>query len=316
MREANRVAEPLNAALAGFLDRARVEANRLLATYFPNHRLVILALAHPGCRFETDRKSLIGHSVLPEIAYNGQSVRNHEEFLNEARLTALGLCMFLAALKLVDSNPTDLNALRLLLLDDVLIGLDIENRIPLLELLKTEFPHHQVILLTHDELWFGIAREHTQLWGNWRAAQLFAELTGPTDPPIPRLRANVDDLALAQTHLDKSELRPAAVYVRSAFQAKLRKTCEDNHVKLDFKQDVKKVSADMLWNAVLARHTEMVVTGKEFLDATLLPGLNAVRSQVLNRLSHDGGVGLTRPDVQAAIDTMKALRASRVPFNP
>jgi len=79
---------------------------------------------------------------------------------------------------------------------------------------------------------------------------------------------------------------------------------------------VKKVSADMLWNAVLARHTEMVVTGKEFLDATLLPGLNAVRSQVLNRLSHDGGVGLTRPDVQAAIDTMKALRASRVPFNP
>src|SRR5207245_3553876 len=82
MREADRVAAPLNTALAGFLDRTRVEANRLLAVYFANHMLVIRARVHPGCRFETKGKSLIGQSILPEIEYNGQSVANHEDFLN------------------------------------------------------------------------------------------------------------------------------------------------------------------------------------------------------------------------------------------
>ncbi len=76
------------------------------------------------------------------------------------------------------------------------------------------------------------------------------------------------------------------------------------------------MSADMLWNAVLARHNEMAAAGTEFLDSALIPGLSAVRSQVLNRLAHDGGVGLTRPDVQAAIDTISALRRSRIPHRP
>jgi ABC-type uncharacterized transport system ATPase subunit len=53
--------------------------------------------------------------------------------------------------------------LRLLILDDVLIGLDLNNRLPLLELLRTKFPRHQILLLTHDLVWFDIAREHNRL---------------------------------------------------------------------------------------------------------------------------------------------------------
>jgi hypothetical protein len=314
--EANRVAFTLNKTLPGFLDQTRVEANRFLATYFPNQRLLIRAFATPGCTFAKQTKTLTGQTVRAEIEYNGRQVDGHEEFLNEARLTALGLAMFLAALKLADSNPAAPDPLRLLVLDDVLIGLDLSNRLPLLECLRQEFPHHQTILLTYDELWFDIAREHTKHWGKWHSAQMFAELTGPTDPPIPRLKECTDDLAIARRYLSTNDLRSAAVYVRAAFEAKLRKTCEDNKIKLDFKQDPKKVSTQMLWDAVLAEHREMLAIGKEFLDANLVPGLNAIRSQVLNRLSHDGGVGLTRPDVQTAITTMAAFRGSNIPHKP
>ncbi len=316
MREANRVSHPLNTALPGFLDQTRVEANRLLATYFPNQRLVIHALATPGCSFATETKRLTGHRIQAEIEYNGRRVDGHEEFLNEARLTALGLSMFLAALKLADSNPAAPDPLRLLVLDDVLIGLDLSNRLPLLTCLHREFSQHQTILLTYDELWFDIARDHTRHWGNWHSARMFAELTGPADPPIPRLKDNTDDLAVATRYLTANDLRSAAVYVRAAFEAKLRKTCEDNHLKLAFKQDVKKVSAQMLWDAVLAEQHLMGATGKEFLDPNLLPGLNAIRSQVLNRLAHDGGVGLTSADVQAAIASMEAFRACTIPHMP
>jgi len=316
MRSANRVASPLNGALPGFLDQTRVEANRLLATYFPNQRLVIQSLATPGCSFARETKRLTGQRILHEIEYNGRKVDGHEEFLNEARLTALGISMFLAALKLADSNPTAQDPLRLLVLDDVLIGLDLSNRLPLLECLRQEFPYHQTILLTYDELWFNIAREHTEHWGNWHSAQMFAELTGPTDPPIPRLKDTTDDLAVATMHLNTNDLRSAAVYIRAAFENRLRKICEEWHLKLDFKHDPKKVSADMLWTGILSRHADMVAQSKAFLNPSLIPNIEATRSQVLNRLSHDGGIGLTRPDVQTAITTMQAFRTSPIPFLP
>ncbi|HOW64780.1 MAG TPA: ATP-binding protein [Candidatus Paceibacterota bacterium] len=316
MREANRVAAPLNSALPGFLDHTRVEANRLLAAYFPNQRLVIRALTTPGCSFAKATKKLTGQRILPEIEYNGCLVDGHEEFLNEARLTALGLCMFLAALKLADFNPAASDPLRLLVLDDVLIGLDLSNRLPLLECLRVEFPHHQTILLTYDELWFNIAREHTAHWGTWRSAQMFAEVTGPVAPPIPRLKDTTDDLTVAKRYLNANDLRSAAVYIRAAFENRLRTICEDKHVKLDFKQDPKKVSADALWTAILSRQREMVAQGNTFVDPNLVPRIEAIRSQVLNRLAHDGGIGLTTPDVQAAITTMQAFRASRIPFSP
>jgi energy-coupling factor transporter ATP-binding protein EcfA2 len=316
IRDANLVAGPLNKALPGFLDQTRVEANRFLATYFPNQRLVIQSLFTPGCEFAAETKELTGQTIQPDIEYNGRKVDKHEEFLNEARLTALGLCMFLAALKLADSNPAAPDPLRLLVLDDVLIGLDLNNRIPLLECLRVEFPNHQTILLTYDELWFNMAREHTEKWGTWRSAEMFAELTGPNDPPIPRLKDTTDDLTVATRYLNTNEMRPAAVYVRSAFESKLRTVCEDKHVKLDFKQDPKKVSADMLWNAILARHAAMVAQGKEFLDPGIIPGIEATRSQVLNRLAHDGGVGLTRQDVFSAIDSMRKFRACTIPHKP
>lgn len=316
MRQANQVATPLNNALPGFLDQTRVEANRFLATYFPNQRLVIQSLFTPGCEFAAETKELTGQTVLPDIEYNGRKVQKHEEFLNEARLTALGLCMFLASLKLADSNPAAIDPLRLLVLDDVLIGLDLNNRLPLLECLRQEFPNHQIILLTFDKQWFDMASEHTKHWGNWRSAEMFAELTGPANPPIPRLKDTTDPLAIATQHLNLNDLPSAAVYVRAVFEAKLRKACEKNRIQLDFKEDVKKVTAQMLWDAVLARHREMLALGKEFLDPNLIPGLNAVRSQVLNSLSHDGGAGLTGPDVDAAIKTMTAFRGSTIPHKP
>ena len=316
IREANRVAAPLNTALPGILDRTRVEANRLLATYFPNQRLVIQTLTTPGCSFAKKTKTLTGQTIQPEIEYNGRKVDGHEEFLNEARLTALGLSMFLAALKLADSNPAEPDPLRLFVLDDVLIGLDLNNRLPLLECLRQEFPHHQTILLTYDKQWFDMASEHTKHWGNWRYAEMFAELTGPNDPPIPRLKDTTDPLTIATQHLKLNDLASAAVYVRAVFEAKLRKTCEKHHIQVDFKEDAKRVTAQMLWDAALARHKEMLALGKGFLDPNLIPGLNAVRSQVLNSLSHDGGAGLTGPDVQAAITTMTAFRGSTIPHKP
>ena len=77
------------------------------------------------------------------------------------------------------------------------------------------------------------------------------------------------------------------------------------------------VKADALWKALLRRHVERRRDeSKQFLDNTLIPRISAIRSAVLNRLSHTGPPALNEPDVRAAIATVRDFRASTVPFEP
>jgi recombinational DNA repair ATPase RecF len=119
------------------------------------------------------------------VTYAGLNVTSYDEFLNEARLTALALSLFLAAVKLADPDPTSPEPLRVLLLDDVLIGLDLSHRLPLLDLLHSEFPNHQIFLFTHDIVWFDIARGHTEHWGKWRTFSIFSDTAGVGLPEVP-----------------------------------------------------------------------------------------------------------------------------------
>lgn len=316
LRSAKSATEDFNAKLAPFLEQVRVEANRLLG-YFPSHRMEILGLACPGCQYSTETKELLGDRINLAVKFGTYEPKQHEDFLNEARLTALGLSLFLAAVKLADSNPADPAPLRVLLLDDVLIGLDLSNRIPLLDLLHKEFANHQIFLFTHDSVWFDIAKAHTEQWGNWSAYSIYADIAGEGEPDVPRLKGDMDDLAVAKRHLDAGDLRAAAVYVRAAFEARLRNICESKGIAIGFKSDPHEVAAGKLWDGIIARHDERKASqGKKFIDEALIPRLSAVRSAVLNRLSHTGPPALTAPDVRAAIATVRDFRASNVPFEP
>ena len=275
----------------------------------------ITRLSHPGCQYSKPTKSLIGDRLELEITYAGLLVPRHEEFLNEARLTALALSLFLGAVKLADPNPADPAPLRVLLLDDVLIGLDLSHRIPLLNLLHAEFPNHQTFLLTHDRVWFDIAKGYTEHWPNWVANSVYAEIAGADQPELPRLKGNMDDLEVAQRHLDIDDLRAAAVYVRAAFEEHLRKLCKG--MPVSYNPNPLEVKADQLWIAILRRHAlRLKKSKKRYIDDVLIPKISAMRSAVLNRLAHTGPPSLTKPDVQDALNTVQAFRKMTIPFDP
>jgi ABC-type uncharacterized transport system ATPase subunit len=44
-------------------------------------------------------------------------------------------------------------AYKILFLDDIFIGLDIANRLPLLNILDEHFPEYQIFLTTYDKPW-------------------------------------------------------------------------------------------------------------------------------------------------------------------
>ena len=72
-----------------------------------------------------------------KVSFFGESTDNDEEnhltVLNEARLSALAISIYLASLI---NTPQDNFDFKILFLDDIFIGLDMSNRLPLLEILK------------------------------------------------------------------------------------------------------------------------------------------------------------------------------------
>lgn len=70
---------------------------------------------------------------------------------SEGHLDSLGLCLFLAMRRLHHDRHPELN---LLVLDDVLHSVDGEHRRRTAKLIVAEFSDHQIIITTHDPLWF------------------------------------------------------------------------------------------------------------------------------------------------------------------
>ena len=52
--------------------------------------------------------------------------------------------------------------MKIIVLDDVLIGLDMSNRMPVLNILRQYFADWQLIILTHDRVWYDMVRHQTK----------------------------------------------------------------------------------------------------------------------------------------------------------
>jgi len=80
-------------------------------------------------------------------------------FVSEGHLDSLGLCIFLAFAK------GYLGPCPLLVLDDVVTSIDASHRGRIAQLLLHEFGDRQVVITTHDPIWFEEIRRHQQAYG-------------------------------------------------------------------------------------------------------------------------------------------------------
>jgi hypothetical protein len=264
---------------------------------------------------------LQGAELLPEIKFRGKPVTNHHQFLNEARLSALATCLFLAGVWLSDNDYENPAYPRFLVLDDALIGLELQNRVPVLKILTSEaFKHFQIVLLTHDRVWFDLARGHLREKDGWLHKELFAD--EDTGHLIPKLRAAESDLERAKFHLANNDLKAAAVYARSALEWKLRIVCEKHGIDIPFKPDADKVGAGVLWDGIISRQRgreEQRSKGSvvpDFVPSGLEKEVDVMRSTVLNKLSHTGSSGLVPAEVAGALATVKKVHDHKFPKVP
>ena len=270
---------------------------------------VSLQFDFPGVIYDTTGRKLTQKQLHLSVMLNGRPIPEHQHFLNEARLSAIALSLYFAGL-LISIPPAVPGAPvypKLLALDDVLIGLDMSNRLPVLNILHEYFADWQVILLTHDRGWYEIVRMQTEASRDWLYHELYYATTD-TGYECPVHRGHnegwLDLLKRARQHLRDNDEHAAAVYARAAFERKLQKYCEDKYVPVRYQTDPRRVEAQWLWNAIKKKlHDER----KFATYQQMISNIETFRKIVLNPLSHASPTTVTRAEIQGAIDAVDAL---------
>lgn len=132
-----------------------------------------------------------------EIKLNGKLVAHQSDYLNEARLSALAICLYLAILK---RNPQPIDY-KVLFLDDVFIGLDLTNRLPILDIIKNEFADYQVFISTYDRHLYELAKRkfETETPDRWKSVELFVGKDSINNEPVDR-----PILVVGESHFEKA----------------------------------------------------------------------------------------------------------------
>lgn len=326
VRAAMQACVPFNAALNAALPRIKTKTSELLAE-LSGEDLALIGFTFPGVTYsdkhqKSDRIHK-GCELIPEIAFRSEPLDRPQEFLNEARLSSLGLALYFAGrLVCTPLNPPNPDTdLRLLVLDDVLIGLDLSNRLPVLEVLQKHFREWQVVLLTHDRAWYEIARQ--QLDG-WSHLELFAQQVGDYEQPMIHL--DQDHLGLAIDFLLEGHVKAAAVHVRTKFEEVLKFACNELGLSVRYKSDSRKVAASDFWDAVSAAQWQNTPRFGHAIDAKgrfrwwqpkpikeplvsveLKRQITHALSWVMNPLSHSQSIDRYSQEIEDAIFAVAEL---------
>ncbi|MCZ7558500.1 MAG: ATP-binding protein [Bacteroidia bacterium] len=144
------------------------------------------------------------------IQIGGRIVNRPQVFLNEAKLTQLALSVRFAA-SLVNLHDSDF---KLLVLDDLLVSLDMSNRMKVVEILLTDaaLADYQKIILTHD---LGFFREFHRTIGQCHPDWSFISLVGNPAANIT-CKEEKTGLKKAEEYLHGHNLDEAAVCLRKA----------------------------------------------------------------------------------------------------
>jgi len=139
----------------------------------------------------------------------GETIVRPQTFLNEAKLTQLALSVRFAA-SLVNLHESDL---KLLVLDDLLVSLDMSNRMKVVEIVLSEqFEDYQKIVLTHD---LGLFNEFRRLIANDIDNWCICTLKGNAKDGIIA-EASKTPLEKARQYIKGHDLEEAAVQLRKA----------------------------------------------------------------------------------------------------
>jgi hypothetical protein len=279
----------------------------------------ILVKLYPEMKIEFTRRNITVNEwgridqfpvINLQVFENGKSMDAHNPHfaLNEAKLSAIAISIFLGAI--VKQSPFS-PELKPLFLDDILIGLDNENRLRLLNLLKETdvleadkvFKYFQIFITTYDRHWYEVAKIYLS---GWKFIEFYKSDSGP------------QIIFEEETHYEKA-IRYFKAYKFPECANFLRKECEkvlfdllpETHTYGRFVNDrLKPVSLEQLINFLSQYYKDLAIEP----PLKLIKELNIYKTVIFNPFSHsDLTSPIYRNDLQMAINAINELRTIDLP---
>lgn len=168
--------------------------------------------------------------TIPEYDGMPNVIKRPQSFLNEAKLTAIGLAIRLAIIQRRADYARKAD-FQLLVLDDLLISLDMSNRWKVLDLLLTQYaPTYQLFILTHDRAFYEKTKRQISARneeGNWQYFEMYEDTRAT--PFRPFIKKSDSHIACAEQHFINFDFPAAANYLRKACEQLLEEILPLRH---------------------------------------------------------------------------------------
>lgn len=230
------------------------------------HRPQIILTAH------------LNHNVIKDT----RAIVHPRSFFNEAKLTIVALALRLAIYEMMISNIPD--CAEMLIIDDLLVSLDMCNRIKVIDvLLEYEKHNKQLIIMTHDRGLYNLIRSKINDNKSWRCFELYSKYEGYNNDeiPTPVIINHSNYIELAHKHIKSFDFPAAANSLRKACEAIMKRLLPENWLS---------VVGDDGSHQYLTLHgmISQCRSFNEYYQSSLpFNNLDLYRERILNPFSHD-----------------------------
>ena len=237
--------------------------------------------------------------LIPEYENKKDALHKPHSFLNEAKLSAIAISIRLAIL----TEKRQANCLKFIILDDLLISLDMRNREKVLELLlsKDFVDNYQIIILTHDRMFFQLAKTKIKQLNqtNWVKYEMFEDFINGQKRPCIKTKESYIEIARHHFYTNK-DYEASGNYMRK--QAEL--FCKDFlPTKLHFDR---KTFAELNLSGKINACIQFA--NDNSVDKSLFEKLDNHRKYIFNALSHDSyDVPFFKNELEICFETFTEL---------
>ena len=288
-----------NRELTNRLAELRPKASEILSKFGYK---VELDLDFQRVVYNRDEKTLDNQEILLKVEFFDTDIPPHHLLLNEAKLSAIAIAIYLSSILCL---PEPKGGMKILALDDVLIGLDMSNRLPVLDILDEYFSDYQIFLTTYDKAWYEIVKQRTSRGGKWKAVEFYFSQTDEYE--IPVYAEDKAYLEKAREYLDANDYKACAVYVRTAFEAAIKQYCEKKDLAIKYRENPKDLRSEDFWIPI---KTERDEAGLLLLDLRIVDTIERARKFILNELSHATFVNIYKKELEDAIAAVAELETA------
>ena len=295
--------ETFNSGIKNILTRLKADANKMLPKFGYENTVVQLDFDFQEPKFNSDINKYEPPQIFLKVDFFGSIRPKHHQFLNEAKLSAIALSIFFAGFQL--QPPSDL---KILVIDDALIGLDMSNRLPILDILEERgFAKYQIFLMTYDRTFYEMVKKRKSEDKEWKAAELYCRIVGGYEIPV-----YVEDktyLEKATEYLSANDYKACAVYVRTAYEATIKGYCEKKNIGVKYRENVNELDSNDFWTLIRDKKIPDPKSNKQkrLLKHALVKKIELARKFTLNPLSHADTVNISKKELEDAIEAVEWL---------